>query len=161
LQEVLRARCGLQTAQTAWRHIEEGFERGRRSGTGTTLTAEAEEMARTGAFHRVYWAGTAFAFEADVRLRQHHGGSMSLFRALALARVELSRAQDSTSAAEVLQILDQVTGAGFLEEMGRRYEARASFPATDYLTHERYAAVRREIMAPRVDECRSTVEPSR
>jgi hypothetical protein len=161
LQEVLRARCGLQTAETAWRHIQEGFERGRRSGTGTSLTAEAEEMARTGAFHRVYWAGTAFALEADVRLRQDRGGSMSLIRALAMARAELSRAQGSVSAATVLQILDHVTGAGFLEEMGRSYEARASFPTTDYLTSEHYAAVRGEIMAPRVDECRSIAEPSR
>ncbi len=36
LQEVLRARCGLQSSDRAWSRIREGFERGRRSGDRAT-----------------------------------------------------------------------------------------------------------------------------
>ena len=43
LQEVLRARCGLQSSDRAWSRIREGFERGRRSGTGQPLADESRE----------------------------------------------------------------------------------------------------------------------
>jgi hypothetical protein len=41
LQEVLRARCGLQSRTKAWTRIKEGFDRGRRSGTGRGVSAES------------------------------------------------------------------------------------------------------------------------
>jgi hypothetical protein len=68
LQEVLRARCGLQSNERAWTRLQEGFERGRRSGTGRQLASESRDMNRTGAYHRVYWAGAAFALETDGQL---------------------------------------------------------------------------------------------
>ncbi|MBW2381212.1 MAG: hypothetical protein JRG70_16980, partial [Deltaproteobacteria bacterium] len=78
LQEVLRARCGFQTSERAWTRLQAGFERGRRSGTGRRLASESRNMNRTGAYHRVYWAGAAFALEADVRLRKSSKGEMTL-----------------------------------------------------------------------------------
>jgi hypothetical protein len=160
LQEVLRARCGLQSAAVSWNRIRDGLERGRRSGTGRILTSESRDMNRTGAYFRVYWAGTAFALEADLRLRRESHGEMTLLRALDLAQPRLSG--DLADAEEVLTVLDEVSGSDFLVELGARYASSARFPTTRLLDDPASKRIRRQIMKLEPNGCiGSSVESSR
>lgn len=158
LQEVLRARCGLQSATVSWNRIRDGLERGRRSGTGRILTSESRDMNRTGAYYRVYWAGTAFALEADLRLRRESAGQMTLLRALDLAQPRLSSLRGLADAEEVLKVLDEVSGSDFLVELGARYASSARFPATRLLDDGAGKAIRKKIMESEPDRCLFSVE---
>jgi hypothetical protein len=161
LQEVLRARCGLQSVERAWTRLHEGFARGRRSGTGRALASESRNMNRTGAYHRVYWAGAAFALEADVRLRQSSHGEVTLLAALGGAQYAPGAETRPVSASVFLKALEEVTGAGFIEDLGEQYAARSSFPDTTYVDLPEYRDVRAEIMAPADGACGISAESSR
>lgn len=160
LQEVLRARCGLQSAMVSWNRIRDGLERGRRSGTGRILTSESRDMHRTGAYYRVYWAGTAFALEADLRLRRESAGEMTLLRALDLAQPRLSSLPGLVDAQEVLTVLDDASGSDFMVELGARYASSARFPTSRLLDDPAGKTIRKEIMHPEPDRCVLSVESS-
>ncbi len=158
LQEILRARCGLQSAAVSWDLIRKGLERGRRSGTGRVLTSESRDMHRTGAYYRVYWAGTAFALEADLRLRRESAGEMTLLRALDLAQPRLSSLPTLVDAEDVLAVLDEVSGSNFFVELGARYASSARFPTTELLDDRASRSIRRNIMEPDPSRCVLSVE---
>ena len=160
LQEVLRARCGLQSAAVSWNRIRDGLERGRRAGTGRILTSESRDMNRTGAYFRVYWAGTAFALEADLRLRRESRGEMTLLRALDLAQPRLSG--PLADAEEVLAVLDEVSGSDFLVELGARYASSTRFSTKHLLDDPVSKRIRRQITRLEPDGCvGSSAESSR
>jgi hypothetical protein len=108
-------------------------------------------MNRTGAYFRVYWAGTAFALEADLRLRRESHGEMTLLRALDLAQPRLSG--DLADAEEVLTVLDEVSGSDFLVELGARYASSARFPTTRLLDDPASKRIRRQIMKLEPNGC--------
>jgi len=157
LQEVLRARCGLQTSARAWRRLREGFDRGRRSGTRRPLSAESRNMHRTGAYQRVYWAGAAFALEADVRLRVKSGGEQTLFTALDRAQASWADEPGPVEASEVLRALDEATGARLFRDLGRVYGQQSSFPDTSQALSPDLRSIRAQIMAPSEDACTISV----
>jgi hypothetical protein len=161
LQEVLRARCGLQSSQRAWIRLREGFERGKRSGTGRQLTAESRHMNRTGAYHRVYWAGAAFALEADILLRKNTDGEMTLLRALSEAQYVWGSRARPMRASVFLGTLDDATGAGFFQELGKKYATRSDFPSTAYVDSPEYREARSEITSRADRACGVNDESSR
>lgn len=161
LQEVLRARCGLQSGQAAWERLEAGFARGRRSGTRRALASESRHMNQTGAYHRVYWAGTAFALEVDVRLRMDSGGEMTLLRALGDAQRIWGTEASPVTASSVLRVLQDVSGGGFVQGLAEQYAKRADFPDVPYLDAPEFRAVRTQIMASAPGACGVSVESSR
>jgi hypothetical protein len=163
-QEVLRARGGLLTPERAWEHLDDGFRRGARDGTGRTLRQESRDMMRTGAFRRVYWAGAAIALEADVAMRTRSGGRRSLDDALEGLLACCAGGPDALSAREAVARLDAAPPAVF-GRIARRHLGAREFPDLS----ETYArlglrrtadgvtlgggpearALRRAIMAPR------------
>ncbi|MEM7138546.1 MAG: hypothetical protein AAF500_18340 [Myxococcota bacterium] len=161
LQEVLRARCGLQSAEESWRRIRAGLARGERSGTGRTLARESREMSRTGAYHRVYWSGTAFAVEADMKLREASDQQTSLPRVIELARPQVLEMQGPVSAAELLAVFDDVAGTDFLVDLGAEYASRSAFPEIPMVDDDEMAGMRADIMAVDVARCGATGEASR
>lgn len=130
-QNVARARAGLISPLEAWREMEAGFERGRRGGTGRPLRDESARMHRTFAFRRVYWAGTAFALEADLTLRITHGTSLDAV--LAELAVPHGGRHRVWSAEELLAKMDAVAGTRAISELAERYLQRSDFPDTDAL----------------------------
>ena len=156
LQEILRARCGLQSEERAWERLVDGFGRGRRSGTGRTLVEETKAMNRTGAYYRVYWAGTAFALELDVRLRTNSNGSMTLLDAIAMGHRRWKTGPSLMEGREMLAILQEVSGADFLLELYERYASRAEFPDTSYAVSSSFQSIRQSITAPVPEACRPT-----
>jgi len=124
-QEVLRARAGLQTGQEAWANLLAGFDRGAEVGTRRTLADEARHMRQTGAYRRVYWAGTAFALEADVTLRAQTGVSLDQL---------ISRSQGAWprrriwQGRAVMRRFDRLAGGGLLVPLFDRYAESRRFP---------------------------------
>jgi len=161
LQEVLRARCGFQTSERAWTRLQAGFERGRRSGTGRRLASESRNMNRTGAYHRVYWAGAAFALEADVRLRKSSKGEMTLLRAISEAQHIWGAQAVPVGAAVLLRALQEASGAGFIEELGAKYAASSDFPSIPYVDSPEYQQVRAQITSRAERACGINAESSR
>ena len=161
LQEVLRARCGLQTEERAWERLLEGFERGRRSGTGRSLAIESRDMDGTGAWHRVYWAGAAFALEADIRLRKLSGGTETLLDALPRAQRVWGGSARPVRRSSFLQVLGEVSGTGFAPELAQQYQATSEFPDTSYLHSPELRRWRAQIMKPSEHVCGLSDEPSR
>jgi hypothetical protein len=161
LQEVLRARCGLQSSERAWTRLEEGFARGRRSGSGRPLASESRSMHRTGAYHRVYWAGTAFALEVDVRLRMDSNGEMTLLRAISDAQHVWGTAVQPVAASVVLRALQDASGAEFIEGLGEKYAKRSDFPALGYVDSPEYREVRAQITSRADRTCGINDESSR
>jgi hypothetical protein len=161
LQEVLRARCGLQSAEHAWARLRKGFERGRRSGTGRKLSSESENMNRTGAYHRVYWAGAAFAMEVDARLRKGSGGEMTLLRAISDAQRVWGTEARPVPASMVLDALDDANGTEFVAGLAERYAQSTEFPDVPYVDSPAYRQVRAQITSRADGACRLSVESSR
>lgn len=161
LQEVLRARCGLQSSGRAWRRIREGFERGRRSSSGRTLADESRSMNRTGAYQRVYWAGTAFALETDLRLRRRSDGESTLLTVLDEAQRNWAEEPSLVGASRVLAALEQSSGAEFIAALGERYAASYDFPDTSYVDSPQYEDLRAQISAPLDGGCTVSAESSR
>lgn len=130
-QNVARARAGLISPLEAWRTMEEGFERGRRGGSGRSLREESARMHRTFAFRRVYWSGTAFALEADVLLRTAHGTSLDAVLAEVGALEGTHRR--IWSAEDLLATMDAVAGTRAISKLAERYLRRSDFPDTEAL----------------------------
>lgn len=122
-QEILRARAGMQSAERAWANLDEGFRRGSSDGTGRTLAEESADMMGTAAFARVYWAGTAILFAADVELRRRTGGASSLDRAL--ARLAGERRTQPMSASELVAAIDE---QGVIAALVARWLGATEFP---------------------------------
>jgi hypothetical protein len=161
LQEVLRARCGLQSGEHAWTRLQEGFERGRRSGTGRPLASESRDMNRTGAYHRVYWAGAAFALETDVRLRENSNGNMTLLHAISDGQRVWGTEARPVEASVLLRALEEASGASFIEGLGATYALSSSFPRIAYVDSPRYREIRARIMSRADDACGLSAESSR
>jgi len=161
LQEMLRARCGLQSSDRAWTRIREGFERGRRSGSDRPLSDESRTMNRTGEYQRVYWAGTAFALEIDLRLRRLSNGESTLLTVLSEAQRDWQQETRLVSASRVLAALERESGANFIVALGERYAASADFPDTSYLDSPEYDDLRAQISAPAHQGCTVIDESSR
>ncbi len=125
-QEILPARAGVHTASRAWSSLLAGFDRGARATTGNALHEDASAMHRTGAFSRVYWAGTAFVLEADVALRAR--GS-SLDEALARGASAWRSTRDVWSSERVCALWDREV----LGPMRARYADAVAFPSVDEL----------------------------
>lgn len=126
-QEVVPARVGIQTPERAWDELLDGFGRGARTRSRRPLAREAESMMRTRAFARVYWAGTAFALEADVKLRRR---GRSLDAAIARgARTWRSSTRQWTSR-EVCGVWDRPLDRAVLRPLRDRYASRVGFPGT-------------------------------
>jgi predicted metalloprotease with PDZ domain len=83
---VLRARVGLLTPAQAWDRLYQGFNRGARTPDDETLEQVAQNMHRSHAFQRVYWAGAAYWLTVDRDLRRAGNGAMNLETALSRFR---------------------------------------------------------------------------
>jgi hypothetical protein len=129
--ETLRGRAGLLDERAAWQCVVDGFERGRRSGTGRTLAEESDAMHRTHSWFRVYWGGAAIAMFLDVELRQASRGGLSLDDAMREVRRTFSPRPKEASAAEIVKHLDEWLGRPLFSEISSRHLAEKRFPPVE------------------------------
>ncbi len=125
-EAILRARTGDITPLRAMERLHDGFERGRRSGSGRTLQQESIDMFQTYAFWRVYWSGAALALKADVALRTGQGADKSLDDQI--ARIE-SCCRHKVRSWTAAELLEEASG-GRPEGLG--FEARRHLGGVDF-----------------------------
>jgi hypothetical protein len=126
-QNVLLARAGQYSAQTAWQNIQAGLERGRNSAPGMSPNEAAGRSARDTRM-KVYWSGAALALMADVALRQRSGGRDSLDTVLGeLHRCCLPSAR-TWSGIELFGKLDEFLDEPVFVPLYRSYANASAFP---------------------------------
>ena len=129
-QEVLRARARFQSPGKSWQLIEEGFERGRATGSGATLATESASMRSNHAYFRVYWAGAAIAMRLDVDLRRESGGRRSLDDVMRHWATRVGNEVD-VSAEDLVADADTFLGSPMLSSIANPILASKEFPAVD------------------------------
>ena len=126
-QNVLLARAGEYSAETAWENIQAGLERGRNSAPGLSPN-EASSRGWRNSRMKVYWSGAALALMADVELRRRSGGRESLDTVLAeLGRCCLPSAR-AWSGVQLFSKLDEFLDAPLFMPLYRQYADAAAFP---------------------------------
>ena len=70
LEPLLRAQAGLHTPAQAWEQLHDGFQRGSGQPSKQSLRKDCIDMHETRRYWRVYWAGAAILFRADLAARQ-------------------------------------------------------------------------------------------
>ena len=128
LQNVLMVRGGAIETQEGWSRLITGFQRGARSGTGLSLAQASERIAMRGNYLRVYWAGAAMMFEADLRLREITQGKLSLDTALAGLADCCLAPERRWSADELIATLDRISGTTVFGDVMREQFESSDFP---------------------------------
>ena len=123
--ELTRARAGIIGTEQAYQHLLAGFERGKRGGGSLTLREESAHMRERRSFYRVYWAGAALAFLADVAARR--AGTASLDRALRSYASSYASSEREATADTVLAALSRF-GAPQLASEAQRWLDSKEFP---------------------------------
>ena len=127
-QNVLRARAGVLTEETAWRKLHEGFTRGRRDDYRDTL-AESVHYRGPNMIMRMYWSGAAIALLADVELRERSAGTQSLDTVLEQLQSCCLPSSRTWSAMELFDKLDELAGGTVFDDLYRRWVDTVEFPA--------------------------------
>jgi hypothetical protein len=124
-QEVLRVRAGMEPAQEAWRRLYDGAQLGHFAEHG--LVEESAGMFAKFSFKMVYWAGAAFALMADVELRRHSHGKLSLddvLREIAERGVQ----PGPLRARDVVARMDEIAGAPIVSGLMKRWVEGPKLP---------------------------------
>jgi len=127
LTAVARARAGIIAEEEGWWELLDGFERGRRVGTGVSLRKESEQMHDNHTYWRVYWSGAALMLQIDVELREH-GTTL----ADVVSRLSADRPGDDHDwdAAEVVEHLNELCGSEIPARIVARHLDAEAFPDT-------------------------------
>lgn len=129
-QEVLRARARYQAPLTSWQLIEEGFGRGRATGSGVALSEESASMRSKHTYFRVYWAGAAIAMKLDVELRRESGGRRTLDDVMKHWARRIGNETDVT-ADDLVADADGFLGGPTLASIARPILASNEFPSVE------------------------------
>jgi hypothetical protein len=164
-QNVLRARSGMLTPTQAWDRLYQGFKRGAKAQSDETLEQIAQDMHRSHAYQRVYWAGAAYWLTVDRDLRRASAGKMNLETALSRFRDCCLPAYREWKPEDFVARLDALAGSGVFVARYRQFAAMRRFPDWEKLysdlgiresgehlilaTDAKDASIRDAIMAPR------------
>ncbi|MEM9067641.1 MAG: hypothetical protein AAGE52_04020 [Myxococcota bacterium] len=129
-QEVLRARAGLIPPEKAWENMAAGFARGAYSGSRGPLWRDAANFRGVG---RIYWAGTAYMLDTDVRYRQRQGSLDDLVRRYL---PEWTSTTDAWHGLDCTASLDRIFGSPLSQPLARNYGRMRRYPDTEALLRQ-------------------------
>ncbi len=129
-QNVLLARAGHYSADTAIRMLREGFGRGRASRPELSPN-EASREGVNRARYKIYWSGAAIALQADLRLRERSGGRMTLDEVLGRFQACCLPSQRRWSGVDFFEKLDELAGDSVFMPLYHRFADRPGFPDVD------------------------------
>ena len=145
-QNVLMARAGHYSTQTALSKLAAGFERGRQSRPELSPNEAALEGVRR-ARYKIYWSGAAIALLADIALREQSGGTESLDVILGRFQRCCLPSTRRWSGKELFEKLDSLAAQPVFMPLYRQYADQPGFPAIDGLLDK--PMVSKEIFAVR------------
>lgn len=126
--EVVRARTGLRSEESAWRALLSGFDRGARDVRGDRSLGDASRsMHDLHAYSWVYWGGAAIALLSDVALRQGSDGSIALDDGLRHLWRCCATSPRRWTADDILEELDRWRGQAWIIPLSRRLLATDGF----------------------------------
>lgn len=125
-QNVLRARAGVLSTDSAWERLDAGFRRGAAAHAGTRMDAMGRQRGGT---MRVYWAGAAYWLEADLALRRDADTSLDAVLDR-YARCCL-RGTASVAPEDFVAELDRIAGGDAFTTLYARYAGSREFPSLD------------------------------
>jgi len=127
-QNVLRARSDMLTPAQAWDRLYQGFKRGAKTQSDETLEQIAQDMHRSHAYQRVYWAGAAYWLTVDRDLRRASAGTMNLETALSRFRDCCLPAYREWKPEDFVARLDALAGTQVFASRYREFAAMRQFP---------------------------------
>ena len=112
-----------------WRRIVAGFERGKQQQRWQqlTLTEVSDRMRETRQFMRIHWSGVLYWLTADVTLRRDHDTTLDQ----ALKQLKACCEESDMSAEEIVQKLDELTGASVFTSLFHQFGESKTMP--DYI----------------------------
>lgn len=128
MQNVLRARAGMITAEEGWRQMHRSFRLGARSMPEMTLADATERMHRDGAYMRVYWEGAALMLIGDQRLRERTAGRESLDSVLEKFHACCMAAPREWTGRALLERFDALSGTSVFSEIDQFQASQRYFP---------------------------------
>jgi hypothetical protein len=145
-QNVLMARAGFYSTDTAIDKLSAGFERGRKSRPELSPNDAAREGVRR-ARYKIYWSGAAIALRADLALRDGSNGEESLDVVLGRFRACCLPSRRTWSGEELFTKLDSLATRPVFMPLYRQYADRPGFPDIERALAD--PRVRTEIFAVR------------
>jgi hypothetical protein len=147
-QNVLRARAGILSPETAWANLAAGFERGRRdtNAKGLSLAQASRRIGTHRSYMRIYWSGAAYWLQADLALRERGTSLDQVLQRYAACCLERHTA---ATPERFLRDLERAAGAAILLEPYRRYASDTEFPETNSLLSDSRAAPARAAIMQR------------
>lgn len=130
LTAVARARAGIISEREAWWELLDGFERGRRVGTGVSLRKESEQMHDNRTYWRVYWSGAALMLQIDVELREQ---GMTLAEIVSRFAKQRPGDDHDWNAREVVAQIGKLCGSEMPARVVARHLDAKDFPDTSAL----------------------------
>jgi hypothetical protein len=132
-QNVLRARHGMISKKLAWQRMIEGFRRGESDTQYQHLTLEklSPIMRNTGSYMRVYWAGTAYFLNADIKIRTLTHGKLSLGLVLEEFNRCCRRASWNWDGHQLAEKLDAIAKLAVFLPSYQQYKSSFRMPDTD------------------------------
>jgi hypothetical protein len=128
-QNVLRARAGLISKETAWKKLTAGFSRGLKQTTARhILRDDTRELMGRHQYMRVYWSGAAIALIGDVELRLASDGRHSLDSVFETLSQCCLPTRASWTGLELLAQMDEISGLDVFVPLYRRYVEQPVFP---------------------------------
>jgi hypothetical protein len=132
MQNILRARSGMQSQKTAWRKIYEGFQRGLDEHRNDPITLTQASRRKYGrgrsSIMRVHWGGVAFYLNADIELRRQSGGRQSLATVLKKMRDCCLVRNQKMNGGKLVRLYDELSGTTVFTDLYKKYTTQTSFP---------------------------------
>ncbi len=128
-----RARAGMTSKRHGWWELLDGFERGRRVGTGQTLREECKTMHQNGTYWRVYWSGTAMLLKMDLQLRRRGQTLEALIARLAASKPDETH---RWTAEQIVARLDRLCGCKIPTRVTAEHLDEKRFPNINALAQE-------------------------
>ena len=125
-QNLIQARSGRFDAAEMWHRIVAGFERGKQQQRWQqlTLTEVSNRMRETRQFMRIHWSGVLYWMTVDVELRKANKTTLDR----ALKQLKDCCAESDMSAEEIVQKLDELSGASIFVPLFHRYGKSLAMP---------------------------------
>lgn len=125
LTALARARSAMTTKRYGWWELFDGFERGRKVGTGRTLRDECATMHQNRTYWRIYWSGASIFLQIDVALRKR---GQTLERLIAELAASPRDESHKLTAEELMRELDKLCACDLPSKITARHLDDTAFP---------------------------------
>lgn len=134
-QNVLRARSGMLSQETAWQKLKQGFTRGRKAQDHRPLRNARKVM-------HLYWGGVGFYFLADLRLREQ---GKSLDQTMKRFKDCCLPSEQSWTAEELTTKLDELSQTSIFTSLLEKEATESRFPISENMEAASHPLIKKHL----------------